>query len=274
MNTYTLYQIDAFTSELFKGNPAAIVPLPAFLPDALMQNIAAENNLSETAFIVQRSDNHYDLRWFTPTSEIEFCGHATIASAHALIHEMGVPSPIVFHTQIGELKVSTSKAGYTLCAPNYPCVEIPISAEITAAFGINICGAYRAHNNLYIELETPKQVHEFTPDMPSITKLLDTYSDETNFGVSIMAQGSHDRQTHFDFVSRHFCPLHGIPEDPVTGSVHSALAPFWAQRLGKTKLLACQCSPRSGVLHLDVFADEVQITGHAITYMQGQINIG
>ncbi|MBL4871530.1 MAG: PhzF family phenazine biosynthesis protein [Robiginitomaculum sp.] len=271
MTIYPLYQIDAFASEIFSGNPAAVMPLSASLPDKVMQNIAQENNLAETAFIVQRADGDYDLRWFTPNAEIEFCGHATIASAHVLIAELGHSPMVVFHTQIGKLDVTHTKLGYTLKAPLYQSSSIPIDKVINKVFGKNIVGVYHARNNIYVELVSAQAVKDFTPDMGAIADYLASLSKDMFMGVSIMAEGNGDFR-QYDFISRHFAPLHGVPEDPVTGSAHSALAPFWAKRLnGKTELLAYQCSKRGGELVLSVGTDAVYITGQAITYLRGEI---
>ena len=267
-----IFQVDAFASQLFAGNPAAILRLQKFLSERLMQSIAAENNLAETAFIVQRHDKGYDLRWFTPLAEIEFCGHATIASAHVLIAEEGIKPPVVFHTQIGVLTVEVSNSGYVLQAPNYSMQPICVDEIITNAVGGPIIGAYIARNNLYVELSDAQSVFDHQPNMASITKLLKVYSQNTKMGMSIMAPGS-GKFAQYDFVSRHYAPLHGVPEDPVTGSAHSALAPFWAARLDKTNLIACQCSARGGVLYCEVAPNCVRITGQAITYLRGKITI-
>lgn len=281
MTAYPIYQIDAFTDTLFSGNPAAVMPLDGFFTDENMQNIAQENNLAETAFVVTRGDGSYDLRWFTPKAEIEFCGHATIASAHVLIHELGHLAPLVFHTQIGELTVKHSEQGYTLCAPNYTSQKIPIDAALTQAFGPNIISAHKAVNNIYVELANAQAVKDYAPNMAAIANYLMSLSKKTLHGASIMAagyKGGEGNFANYDFVSRHFAPLHGVPEDPVTGSAHSALGPFWAKRLGqgeggvdKAHMTALQCSERGGVLHLHVRPGEVQITGRALTYLKGEI---
>jgi len=280
MITVPIYQIDAFTDALFGGNPAAVVPLKTFLPDRLMQIIAAENNLSETAFVAPRKDGSFDLRWFTPTAEIEFCGHATIATAHTLIAELGHAAPLIFHTQIGALSVTHSGAGYTLRAPNYPMKPLPITDALRAAFGPDLRAAYMARNNIYLELKDAVSVHSFAPNMQLIGNLLTdiasgsgrTPQDQANMGATIMAAGDDEQFARYDFVSRHFAPMHGVDEDPVTGSAHAALAPFYADKFGKTKLTACQCSARSGDLWLEVLDDAVLITGKAVTYMRGDIS--
>lgn len=275
MTAYKIYQVDAFTDNMFCGNPAAVMPLGTFFTEQMMQNIAQENNLAETAFVVTRPDNSYDLRWFTPNAEIEFCGHATIATAHVLIHELGHIAPLTFHTQIGELVVKDSIQGYVLCAPNYPCQPIDMDVQLGHVFGGGILGAYRAVNNVYIEFKSANAVKNFTPDIAAITHYLNEISTHTLMGVSIMSAGD-GVFSEYDFVSRHFAPLHGVPEDPVTGSAHSALAPYWAKKLGnngvdKVHMTAFQCSERGGILHLYVTPQNVQITGQAITYLKGEV---
>ena len=250
-------------------------PWTVFLPTKLCKTLPKKNNLAETAFVVSREDGSYDLRWFTPKAEIEFCGHATIASAHVLIHELGRQAPIVFHTQIGKLTVKHGEQGYTLCAPNYASLQIPIDAALIQAFGPDIISAHKAVNNIYVELASAQAVKDYAPNMAAISNYLMSLSNETLHGTSIMAVGD-GSFANYDFVSRHFAPLHGVPEDPVTGSAHSALGPFWAKRLGqnsvdKAHMTALQCSERGGVLHLHVRPDEVQITGQALTYLKGEI---
>ncbi len=268
ITTLPLYQVDAFTDKLFGGNPAAVIPVDKFPAASLMQQIALENNLSETAFIEPRKDGSFNLRWFTPAMEVEFCGHATIASAHVLIAEMGTDAPIIFHTQIGPLTVDIARQGYTLHAPNYAMSEIEQGEDTKAVFETDILGIYHATNNIYVEFEDEKSVREFTPNIAAIRALCES---RNQLALSIMAVS--DAGSDFDFVSRHFAPLFDIDEDPVTGSVHSALAPFYAKTLGKSVMTACQCSARSGVLHLKVLKDEVQITGQAVTYLRGQISL-
>jgi PhzF family phenazine biosynthesis protein len=284
MTNLRLFQVDAFAQDIFSGNPAAVVPLEAFLPDTVMQKIAAENNLAETAFFVARPDlhtdnvpgQHYDLRWFTPNVEIEFCGHATIASAHVLIAELGVESPIVFHTQIGALTVSLSEGGYSLRAPRYAMTPVVIDDELRRVFGPSMMAAYLAVNNLYIEYEKAEMVSGYVLNSADIRAILldlmKARGGKTPFGVSIMAPGT-GALSEYDFVSRHFAPLHGVDEDPVTGSAHSALGPFWGERLAKTNMQACQCSARRGELQIVIHEDSVDITGPAITYLRGSIDL-
>jgi len=222
------YQIDAFTDRPFRGNPAAVILTGAPLSEELMQALAEENNLSETAYLVPRSaPGHYDLRWFTPTTEIEFCGHATIASAHALAAEHRAQTDddraYVFHTRIGAL---------------------------------------HAGANLYLVFGSAADVQTLTPDFTAIIALSD-------HGVGITAPGFSD----YDCVSRFFVPAEGINEDPVTGSAHAAIGPYWAHKLGKENILAYQASARGGALHLTITGDYVDIAGPAVTVMQSEIRL-
>lgn len=258
-----IYQVDAFTRQLFAGNPAAVIKLEAFLDDDLMQKIAMENNLSETAYVVAREPAaHYDLRWFTPTLEIEFCGHATIATAHMLYAEYGEEPPFHFHTQIGELIVNHREDLYHMDAPISPATPTEITDNMRAAFPVNISEAFKASDNLYLVFEDEEDVRRIRPDFSLIRPLSD-------HGVGITAAGKHQ----YDCVSRFFVPAQGIDEDPVTGSAHAAIGPYWAKRLGKNKLTAYQASDRGGVLHLDIGKDRLIISGKAVTYLKGDIFI-
>ncbi len=257
-----LFQVDAFAREIFKGNPAAVMLLDAFLPDAVMQSIAMENNLAETAFIVPRAqDGHYDLRWFTPAMEIDFCGHATIASAHILATEFGHKPPFTFHVIVGELIVDKDGALYQMDAPITPHIPVEITPAMRAAFKGHITEAYICAKNLMLVMDNPEDVRTADPDMAAIIPLSED-------GVMITAQGQ-----DYDCVSRYFAPVAGIPEDPVTGSAHAAIGPYWAERLGKTKLTAYQASPRGGILYLDIGKDRLTISGYAVTFMRGEIEL-
>lgn len=259
-----MYQVDAFTEILFSGNPAAVFKLSHFLPDELMQSIALENNLSETAFVVPRDDReHYDLRWFTPTHEIDFCGHATIATAHTLMCEYGRRAPFHFHTKIGELVVSESQGWYHMEAPVTKLAPTMITHDMRTAFpGAIIKDAFFGGDNLYLVLEKPEQVRNAMADMNSIRPL----SDE---GVVITARCGED----YDFISRYFAPLFGIDEDPVTGSTHAALGPYWSQQLGRSDLYAYQASKRGGELRLAMGETRLIISGQAITFLQADIRL-
>lgn len=257
-----MYQVDAFAQTVFSGNPAAVIKLAAFPDDDLMQKIAMENNLSETAYVIPRADGHYDLRWFTPTLEIEFCGHATIATAHTLFAEYGLTPPFHFHTQVGELIVSVQGGLYVMDAPVFKAAETEVTEPMRAAISAPIETAFWASDNLFLVLENEADVRSLSPDMALVRPLSD-------HGVGITAKGSGE----FDCVSRFFVPAQGIDEDPVTGSAHAAIGPYWAERLGKSKFTALQASSRGGILHLDVGTDRLTISGTAVTYMQGEIRL-
>jgi len=259
--TLDMYQVDAFTKTLFSGNPAAVIKLDAFLPDALMQNIGMENNLSETAFVVPRTkDRHYDLRWFTPTVEIDFCGHATVATAHILFTTYNLKPPFHFHTQVGELIVEVKDGLYVLDAPISKIQTTDVTPAMRAAFPVEITSAFQTETDLFIVLENAQDVRDIIPDMSLILPI-------SQRGVGITAQGNSD----FDCVSRFFVPAQGIDEDPVTGSAHAAIGPYWAEKLGKPRLKAYQASERGGVLHLEVKEKRLTISGHAVTYMKSTI---
>ncbi|WP_017931732.1 PhzF family phenazine biosynthesis protein [Robiginitomaculum antarcticum] len=256
-----IYQADAFTSDLFKGNPAAVIPCEAFPMTDMMQAIAMENNLSETAFVVPRSEGWY-IRWFTPMVEIEFCGHATVAAAHILRTELGAKFPLRLQAPIGPLTVNYDKTGYHLDAPAYALREIEITDAIKSAFPIEIEGGFAARDNIYIVTRDAHTVRDFKPNFRTIAALGD-------HGVGLTAPGDED----YDFTSRMFFPAIDLDEDPVTGSAHCALGPYWAQRLGKSELTAHQASKRGGHLTLEVSEDRVLLTGKAVTYLRGEISV-
>ena len=255
----TFYQVDAFSDTLFKGNPAAVMKLEAFLPDAIMQAIAGENNLSETAYVVPSGD-HFKLRWFTPTVEIDFCGHATVATAHVLAAEYGLTPPFDFDTKVGQLSVDIIDGRYVLDAPISKAVPTEITPAMREAFPVPLEAAFTASNNLYLVFENADDIAAIEPDMSKIIPL-------SNHGVGITAKGSGE----YDCVSRFFVPAEGIDEDPVTGSAHAAIGPYWAERLSKTKLTAYQASKRGGILWLDIGKKRLTISGHAVTYMKAEI---
>jgi len=271
MSTYPIYQVDAFADTVFTGNPAAVVPLQTFLKSGTLQKIALENNLSETAFVVRRPDGSYDLRWFTPVVEVDFCGHATLATAHILLSELNAHSPLLFHTQIGPIEVTSNGARYTMRTPAFPMTEMQLTPALLAAFEHLPVAAWWSRKNVFLMFPAADIVAGFQPDF-SIIKAL---SSEPNIddGVVIMAQGDGGNYQKYDFVSRYFVPAFGIDEDPVTGSTHASMAPFWAKRLGKPQLTAYQASQRGGVLELSVTDKHVLITGRAKTYMRGEIAV-
>lgn len=255
-----LYQIDAFTQQLFHGNPAAVCPLEAWLDDDILQAIAAENNLSETGFIVPRGKD-FHIRWFTPKMEIDLCGHGTLAASYVLMHELEPERDYVtFHSASGPLYVAKNGAAFVMDFPiiNFTACEIPVI--LTEALGVQAQLVYRAKNYLVI-LDSEKAVRELKPNMELLKRLdLD--------GIIVTARGE-----HVDFVSRHFAPKEGIDEDPVTGSAHCMLAPYWAEQLGINKLKAQQVSKRGGEILCEVKGDRVLLTGYAKLYFSGHIEL-
>ncbi len=260
---FKMYQVDAFTESLFCGNPAAVLLLDEFLADELMQSLAMENNLAETAFVVEH-DGYYDIRWFTPTHEAPFCGHATLATAHTLIAEYGRQGPLKFRTRkVGELGVSLGDDGYYDL--NLPCLEPEmIDLDLENVLALKPQRVFRNFENLFAVLDTERDVRNFVPDLPRIEQL-----DAGGLVITAAA----DPGTGVDFVSRYFAPQGGIPEDPVTGSTHASLVPYWAKELNKLELTALQCSPRSGRLRCVLDDDRVRLGGKAITFMEATIRV-
>jgi len=255
-----LFQVDAFTSRLFGGNPAAIVPLESWLPDATLQAIAAENNLSETAYFVKQGER-YHLRWFTPSVEVNLCGHATLASAWVLWEKLGERSPLIrFDTRSGELRVTRADGLLWLdfpADPPRPCTAPP---ALVAGLGVPPREVLLAGN--YVALyDDEGAVRALAPDFRQLATL-------DNHGVIVTAPGK-----DCDFVSRFFAPKFGIDEDPVTGSAHCTLAPLWAGRLGKTSLRARQISHRGGELRCELAGERVRIGGQAAGYLEGEIEL-
>jgi PhzF family phenazine biosynthesis protein len=255
-----LYQIDAFTSRLFGGNPAAVVILDQWLADDVLQAIAAENNLAETAFVVPHEDMAL-LRWFTPTVEVDLCGHATLAAGHVLLSHL-YPSlgRVSFSTLSGVLSVSREEDRLCLDLPARPGTPIEVSDELVSALGARPREAYLARDILAV-FETEAAIQTLQPDMALVAAL-------DAFAVIVAAPGS-----TVDFVSRFFAPRAGIPEDSVTGSAHCTLVPYWAERLGKPKLTAKQLSLRVGELDCELQGDRVAICGRAVEYLRGEINV-
>ena len=255
------YVVDAFTDKPFHGNPAGVCPLSEWLPDEAMQSIAFENNLSETAFFVPRS-GYYDLRWFTPEAEVDLCGHATLASAFVLMNFID-PSMerVEFRSQSGPLFVSRSGDIFTLDFPSRPPIPCDKPAILERALGVPVLETHRSRDVVAL-VEDEHTVQSLTPDF-ALLKQIDT------FAVVVTAKGD-----TCDFVSRFFTPQEGINEDPVTGSSHSTLIPFWSARLGKTQMIARQLSQRGGQLTCELCGDRVKIGGKAVCYLQGEIEIG
>ena len=262
--TLPIFQIDVFTSRLFHGNPAAVVPLDTWLPDATLQAIAAENNLAETAFFVKDKATggrggapRYHVRWFSPTIEVDLCGHATIACAHVLWNHLGLKgSKIAFRSMSGELGVSRRDDLIELDFPARPGAPVRITEKICAAMGCAPTEAYKARDLLLV-FDNRREVHELKPDFAAVEAL-------DCFGVIATAPGS-----GHDFVSRFFVPKGGINEDPATGSTNCTLVPYWAARLKKKVLTGHQVSSRGGEMFCELRGKRVAIGGRAVTYMKG-----
>jgi predicted PhzF superfamily epimerase YddE/YHI9 len=256
----TILQVDAFTGRAFAGNPAAVCILPQARDAAWMQSVASEMNLAETAFLVKRSDG-YDLRWFTPAVEVNLCGHATLASAHVLWEEghLAPGAQARFHTLSGLLTARRDGAWIELDFPARPETAAPPPDGLAAALGAEL--KYVGRNSLdYIaELDSEDAVRSLKPDFGVIARL-------PVRGVIVTARGK-----EYDFISRFFAPAVGINEDPVTGSAHCCLVPYWAAKLGKAEFVAYQASPRGGVLRLKLAGDRVLLAGQAITVLRGEL---
>jgi PhzF family phenazine biosynthesis protein len=258
--TIPIYQADAFTDKLFGGNPAAICPLQEWLPDETMKKIAVENNLAETAFFV-KNVNGYKLRWFTPEYEIDLCGHATLASAHILFTELGYTgAEIQFETiKAGILTVTKDGDKYTMDFPSRPPILIEPPIGLIEALGEKEPVEVLRSRDYFVVYESEEDIRDISPDFFALSKM-DTV------GVIITAKGK-----EVDFVSRFFAPGAGIPEDPVTGSAHCNLIPYWADKLGKNKLHAYQLSARKGELWCELKGDRVLIGGKVATFLKGEI---
>lgn len=255
-----LYQIDAFAKKAFEGNPAAVVPLMTWLSDEVMQSIAAENNLAETAFFVP-TDTGFYIRWFTPTKEIALCGHATLASAFVLYEYLDYQqNQIEFDSLSGILKVQKKADCLILDFPNQRPAATEISQDLITGLGMTPSSCFESEDIIAV-LDNEADVIAITPDFDALSKL-------PLRGVIVTAPAN-----DYDFVARFFAPKYGIPEDPVTGSAYTQLAPYWAECLDKNTLTAKQLSARGGELECTVVGDRVLISGHAVSYLQGEINI-
>jgi predicted PhzF superfamily epimerase YddE/YHI9 len=257
-----IYQVDAFASRVFAGNPAAVVPLDAWLPDVVMQSIAAENNLAETAFFVP-ANGAWGLRWFTPTVEVDLCGHATLASAWVVFNHLSPKgsAEAAFDTKSGRLTVKREGDLLAMDFPSWPPEKTVGPALLGRALGA-VPREVLAAKDLLAVFDTADQVRALSPDFASIAKL-------DVFAVVVTAPGEGD----CDFVSRFFAPQQGIPEDPVTGRAHCMLTPYWSKRLGKRELKARQISLRGGELVCRDRGERVSIAGRAIPYLEGFISV-
>lgn len=255
-----IYQVDAFAQAVFSGNPAAVCPLPRWLPDDLLQQIAMENNLAETAFYVPKPD-HYELRWFTPTVEVDLCGHATLAAAFVLFnHEGHTEDQIRFHSpRSGGLTVARNGDLLTLNFPTDQLQPTALSDELTACFNIRPRLAFKGKTDFMLVFDNEDTIQNLVPVFSAIAAL-------DARGVIVTAPGNNT-----DFVSRFFAPQSGVYEDPVTGSAHTSLTPYWWAQLGKTALSALQLSERKGFLQCRYLGDRVEISGQAKLYLRGEI---
>jgi PhzF family phenazine biosynthesis protein len=255
-----IYQVDAFTEAVFKGNPAAVMPLANWLDDGLLQAIAMENNLSETAFIVQ-ADEGYELRWFTPQVEVDLCGHATLAAAHVLFEHLGYSAhEISFHTRSGLLRVHRNGARLTLDFPATTLSPIDVDIAVCKALGATASEALAPANDRGAAL----YVYEFEEDVAKLAPNFAALQTVSARSIIVSAPG-----IDCDVVSRFFAPQYGINEDPVTGSAHCSLVPYWAGRLRKRELQCRQISARGGQLDCELRDSRVFMTGSAVTFMQG-----
>lgn len=253
-----IFQVDAFTSKSFGGNPAAIVPLDVWLPDETMQNIALENNLSETAFFVREGDG-YGLRWFTPTYEIDLCGHATLASAYVIFELLGSDEKVLrFQTKNGELTVEKEGDRLVLDFPARPAAAAEAPAGLIGAIRPEPIEVYKSRDYMLV-FNSEDEIRSIAPDFSALAKI-DAHA------VIVTAKG-----TDCDFVSRFFAPAAGINEDPVTGSAHCNLIPYWAEKLGKNIMFAKQVSKRGGELFCELAGDRVRIGGNAVMYLKGEL---
>lgn len=256
------YIVDAFSDQPFQGNPAAVVPLAAWPSNKWMQDLAMEINLSETAFVVG-GDGRYELRWFTPTTEVELCGHATLASAHTLWNHgyAREDSPITFETHSGPLTCNRRQDMIELDFPSTPATSIAAPELLGQALGITPQFVGKSQFDYLVVVESAETVREMSPDFALLRKIAAR-------GFIVTAQSDLEG---LDFISRFFAPAAGVNEDPVTGSAHCCLAPYWSEQLGKSELVAFQASQRGGTVSMRLTADRVILGGNAVTVMQGEL---
>jgi PhzF family phenazine biosynthesis protein len=256
-----LFQVDAFADRPFEGNPAAVCPLESWLDDRVLQSVAAENNLSETAFFVPGNEAHH-LRWFTPRNEVDLCGHATLATAWVILERLEpTRDAVIFETRSGRLQVVRGNLGLTMDFPSRPPERTEAPEGLVAAVG-GTPTAVLASRDVMLVYRQAHEVRNLSPDMAGI--------EATGaFGVIATAPGDGE----FDVVSRFFAPAEGIPEDPVTGSAHCTIVPYWADRLGRPELLCRQASSRGGTLRCRLAGDRVSITGNAVGVLEGILTI-
>jgi PhzF family phenazine biosynthesis protein len=256
------FQLDAFATRRFSGNPAAVMVLERFLDDATLQAVAAENNLAETAFLVRQAED-YRLRWFTPTTEVPLCGHATLASAAVVMERLEVDrESVIFHSVSGPLLVRRTNSNYVMNFPARDAEPIEMPLALSEALGVAPVEVLVNTFNYTALLADARLVRELNPDIAAIARL-------DRSGVIVTAPGD----AGYDFVSRYFAPAKGIPEDPVTGGAHCMLAPYWAKRLGKTAFRAYQASARGGEILCRVVDDRVMLEGACVFYIEGDAEI-
>ena len=261
MKKIKLYQVDAFTEEVFRGNPAAVCVLEEWLEEETMQKIAAENNLSETAFVVAKGTD-FEIRWFTPLAEVALCGHATLASAFVLFHYYDQVDKIKFHSRSSGILPVEKKGDWIILdfpADKHEKVETP--SELVTALGVEPLACYKGKTDYLLLFSNQQEIEALKPDFNLILK-------SAVRGVIVSAEGEET-----DFVSRFFAPKVGVNEDPVTGSAHTTLIPFWSKRLGKNQLTAKQLSKRQGDLLCEHLGDRVKIKGKAVCYLKGEIEV-
>lgn len=259
-----IYHVDAFTARPFTGNPAAVCLLEHPKVDSWMQNVASEMNLSETAFLIRQGDG-YKLRWFTPEVEVELCGHATLAAAHILWTTGGAPrdASIRFYTKSGLLTAGLNDDWIELDFPFMPDVEVPAPEGLIKALGVEAGYVGKTRFDYIIEVESEEMVRTMKPDFDALCRV-------PTRGIIVTSRVT---TGEFDFVSRFFCPLLGIKEDPVTGSAHCSLGPYWAKKLHKNEFLAYQASKRGGIVKVRVDGDRVGLSGQAVIVLKGELSI-
>ena len=257
-----IFQLDAFTTRRFAGNPAAVMPMERFLDDSVLQALAAENNLAETAFVIPEGSD-YRLRWFTPMTEVPLCGHATLATA-AVVMERLQPGrrTVMFHSASGPLTVNRTNDGYVMDFPSRPSEQVSAPSGLAKALDVDPVEVWGNAFNYMAILENAQVVRECAPDMAALARM-------DRLGVIVTAAG--DRG--YDFVSRYFAPAKGIPEDPVTGAAHCMLAPYWATRLGKTEFRAFQASRRGGEIVCRLSGDRIELEGTCVFYLEGEVEV-
>lgn len=262
MTAVPFFQVDAFATARFRGNPAAVMVMEDIEDSALLQSIAAENNLAETAFLYRQGDD-FRIRWFTPKIEVPLCGHATLASAAVVMERLDPGrTAVTFHSASGPLSVSRRDEAYVLNFPTRPSHAIEAPAGLAEALGCKPLDVADDSFSYIALLESAEAVRSLTPNLDVINRL-------DRGGLIVTAAGD----GRFDMVSRYFAPKKGVDEDPVTGSAHCALAPYWSERLGKTDLLAYQASPRGGEIHCRLRGDRVELEGHCILFIEGKASL-